>query len=83
MGPRTCPPLSLLSRILSPASLSRIDCFALVQLYMKTVKTEAFFNFKFGTGRDKNLVINLTEFVDSKVYAGSSSSDSNSTNGTT
>lgn len=50
---------------------------------MKTVKTEAFFNFKFGTGRDKNLVINLTEFVDSKVYAGGSGSDSNSTNGST
>jgi hypothetical protein len=46
---------------------------------MKTVKTEAFFNFKFGTGRDENLVCNLTEFVDSKVYAGGS--DSSSTNG--
>jgi hypothetical protein len=49
---------------------------------MKTVKNEAFFNFKFGTGRNKNLVVNLTEFVDSKVYAGSSSdSDSDSDSG--
>lgn len=54
----------------------------LLQLYMKTVKNEAFFNFKFGTGRNKNLVVNLTEFVDSKVYAGSSSdSDSDSDSG--
>lgn len=43
---------------------------------MKTVKVEAFFNFTFGTGRDKNLVCDLTEFVDSKVFAGSSSGDS-------
>jgi hypothetical protein len=43
---------------------------------MKTVNTEAFFNFTFGTGKDKHLVVNLTEFVDSKVFAGGSSGDS-------
>jgi hypothetical protein len=47
---------------------------------MKSVGNEAFFNFTFGTGKDKNLVVNLTEFVDSKVYAGGSSSDSSSNN---
>lgn len=43
---------------------------------MKTVNNEAFFNFTFGTGKDKNLVCDLTEFVDSKVFAGDSSGDS-------
>ena len=43
---------------------------------METVKNEAFFNFTFGTGKEKNLVCNLTEFVDSKVFAGGSSGDS-------
>jgi hypothetical protein len=67
------PPLSLLSFIAKP---KRIDCFALVQLFMKTVKVEAFFNFTFGTGKNKNLVCDLTEFVDSKVFAGDNSGDS-------
>ena len=37
---------------------------------MRTVNNEAFFNFTFGTCKDENLIVNLTEFVDSKVYAG-------------
>lgn len=45
---------------------------------MKTVNNEAYFNFTFGTGKDENLVVNLTEFVDSKVYAGGDSGDHNS-----
>lgn len=58
------------------AQSDHIDGFAPVQLLMKTVKVEAFFNFTFGTGRDKNLVCDLTEFVDSKVFASGSSGDS-------
>lgn len=42
------------------------------------VKVEAFFNFTFGTGKDKNLVCDLTEFVDSKVFAGGGSSGDSS-----
>ena len=41
---------------------------------MKTVNNEAYFNFTFGTGKDKNLIVSLTEFVDSKVYAASDGS---------
>jgi hypothetical protein len=64
---------------LSPiATLSRNDCFTLVQLFFKMVKVEAFFNFTFGTGKDKNLVCDLTEFVDSKVFAGGGSSGDSS-----
>jgi hypothetical protein len=43
---------------------------------MKTVGVECFFLFKFGEGKDENLIINVTEFVDSKVFAGSSDSSS-------
>ena len=39
---------------------------------MKTVGNECLFLFKFGEGPDEKLIINLTEFVDSKVFAGSS-----------
>jgi hypothetical protein len=42
---------------------------------MKTVGNECFFLFKFGEGQDEKLIINLTEFVDSKVFSGSSDSD--------
>ena len=31
---------------------------------------EAYFNLTFGTGKDENIVINLTEFVESKVCVG-------------
>jgi hypothetical protein len=37
---------------------------------MKTVNVECFFLFNFGTGNDENLIINVTEFVDSKVFSG-------------
>jgi hypothetical protein len=39
---------------------------------MKTVKVECFFLFNFGTGKDENLIINVTEFVDSRVFSGGS-----------
>jgi hypothetical protein len=39
---------------------------------------EGYFNFTFGTGKDENLIVNLTEFVDSKVYPGGDSRDHNS-----
>jgi len=39
---------------------------------MKTVGVECFFLFKFGEEQDEKLIINVTEFVDSKVFAGSS-----------
>ena len=37
---------------------------------MNTVNVECFFLFTFGTGNDENLIINVTEFVDSKVFGG-------------
>lgn len=56
--------------------LSRIDFFAIVQLFMKAINNEAFFNFTFGTGKDKNIICELSEFVGSKVFEGDSSGDS-------
>lgn len=50
---------------------------------MKTVNNEAYFNFTFGTGKDKNLIVSLTEFVDSKVYAASDGSSSQAQEETT
>ena len=37
---------------------------------VKSVNFEGIFNFRFGTGEDENLIVNLTEFIDSKMYAG-------------
>jgi hypothetical protein len=37
---------------------------------MKTVGIECFFLFTFGKGKDENLIVNVTEFVDSKVFGG-------------
>lgn len=37
---------------------------------MKTVNVECFFLFTFGTSNDENLITNVTEFVDSKVFSG-------------
>jgi hypothetical protein len=37
---------------------------------MKTVNVECFFLFTFGTGSNENLIINVTEFVDSKAFSG-------------
>ena len=44
-------------------------------MMMKTVKVECFFLFKFGTDDDEKLIINVTEFVDSKAFAGGSGGD--------
>ncbi|KAF8489527.1 hypothetical protein F5888DRAFT_1638531 [Russula emetica] len=49
-----------------------------VHLFMKTVNNEAYFNFTFGSGKDEKLIVNLTEFVDSKVYAGGDNTADNS-----
>jgi hypothetical protein len=38
-------------------------------MFVKPVKIEGLFNFRFGTGKEENLIINFTEFVDSKVYS--------------
>jgi hypothetical protein len=46
------------------------------QMMMKTVNVECFFLFKFGTGDDEKFIINVTEFVDSKAFAGGSASGS-------
>jgi hypothetical protein len=46
-----------------------------VQLMMKTVNVECFFLFNFGTGNDENLITNVTEFVDSKVFSGGNDGD--------
>ena len=43
---------------------------------MKAIDVESFFNFTFGTGKDKNIICDITEFVGSKVFAGDSSVDS-------
>ncbi|KAH9994301.1 hypothetical protein BJV77DRAFT_995991, partial [Russula vinacea] len=58
-------------RPLTQQGLSHTDylvCF--VQLMMKTVNVECFFLFTFGTSNDENLITNVTEFVDSKVFSG-------------
>jgi hypothetical protein len=46
---------------------------------MKTVNVECFFLFTFGTGNDddENPIINVTEFVDSKVFSGGDGGDRN------
>ena len=43
-------------------------CFAAV--YENGQRLGGLFNFTFETGRNENLIVNLTKFVDSKVYAG-------------
>ena len=53
-------------------------------MFVKSVNLEGIFNFRFGTGKDENLIVNLTEFIDSKIYAGgdnSGDSDSRSSDG--
>ena len=42
---------------------------------VKPVNIEGIFNFTFGTGKDKNLIVKFTEFVDSKAYAAGDSWD--------
>jgi hypothetical protein len=46
------------------------------QLMMKTVGDECFFLFNFGEGNEEKLIVNVTEFVDSKGFAGSSDNSS-------
>ena len=45
-----------------------------MQMFVKSVNLEGIFNFRFGTGKDENLIVNLTEFIDSKMYAGGDNS---------
>ena len=45
-----------------------------MQMFEKSVNLEDIFNFRFGTGKDENLIVNFTEFVDSKMYAGGDNS---------
>ena len=47
---------------------------ASTQMFVKSVNLEGIFNFAFGTGKDENLIVNLTEFIDSKMYAGGDNS---------
>jgi len=42
-------------------------------MFAKPVNIEGIFNFTFGAGKDENLIVDLTEFLDSKVYAGGDS----------
>lgn len=64
---------------LTSRGLSCIDIDGLfgarAQMMMKTVNVECFFLFKFGTGDDEKFIINVTEFVDSKAFAGGSGGD--------
>ena len=51
---------------------------------VKSVNFEGIFNFTFRIGKDKNLIVNPTEFIDSKMYAGgdnSGDSDGRSSDG--
>jgi hypothetical protein len=51
-----------------------------LQMMMKSVNVECFFLFTFGTGNDdddENLIVNVTEFVDSKVFSGGDGGDRN------
>jgi hypothetical protein len=57
---------------------------ASMQMFIKSVNLESIFNFRFGTGKDENLIVNLTELIDSEMYAGgdnSGDSDGRSSNG--
>ena len=47
---------------------------ASMQMFVKSVNLEGIFNFRFRTGKDENLIFNLTELIDSKMYAGSDNS---------
>ena len=48
-----------------------------MQMFVKSVNFEGIFNFRFGTVKDENLIVNLIEFIDSKMYArGDNSGDS-------
>jgi hypothetical protein len=40
------------------------------QMLLNPINIECFFLFKFGTGNEKELVIRITEFVDSKKFLG-------------
>jgi hypothetical protein len=44
-------------------------------MFVKSVNIEGIFKFTFGTGKDENLVANLTEFIDSKVYGSGANRD--------
>ena len=39
-------------------------------MFVKAVNLEGIFNFMFGTGKDESLIVNLTEFIDTKMYVG-------------
>ena len=39
-------------------------------MFVKSVNLEGIFNFKFGTGKDENLIVYLIEFIERKMYAG-------------
>ena len=41
---------------------------------VKSVNFEGIFNFTFGIGKGENLIVNLTQFIDSKMYAGGDNS---------
>ena len=45
-----------------------------MQMFVKSVNLEGIFNFTFGTGKDENLILNPTEFIDNKMYAGGDNS---------
>ena len=38
-------------------------------MFVKAVNLEDIFNFKFRTGKDENLIVNLINFIDTKMYA--------------
>ena len=45
-----------------------------MQMFVKSVNLECIFNFRFGASKDENLIVNLTEFIGSKMYAGGDNS---------
>jgi hypothetical protein len=71
-GSTYVPSITLAPRARATVLIPYRHCFApaLVQMFVKPVNIEGIFNFTFGTGKDENLIVDLTEFLDSKVYAG-------------
>ena len=52
-----------------------------MQMFVKSIILEGIFNFRFRTVKGENLIVNLTEFIDSKIYAGGGDSDGRSSDG--
>ena len=43
-------------------------------MFVKSVNLEGIFNFRSGKGKVENVIVNLIEFIDSKMYTGGDNS---------